>query len=231
MVMNKRTFQTTAIMNLLLIVGVGALHTAALATMLSPKSLAVQASVAGTVDLQMVTLGDHIESIAEVEEVIEETLQHPHDEEMVQMVAVNTAVQAADVVVPIEAPVVKAKPKPTPKPKAVERVVKAPSKPAKAQAARTQGGRPFVAASRIEFLKNPQPKRPRAAHRKGLRGNSVVIIELNAQGAPTKVVLERSSGHKMLDEAALNAANGVKIRPYRENGQAIAIRHRIDYAF
>lgn len=231
MVMNKRTFQTTAIMNLLLIVGVGALHTAALATMLSPKSLAVQASVAGTIDLEMVTFGDHMESIAEVEEVIEETLQHPHDEEMVQMVAVNTAVKAADVVVPIEAPVVKAKPKPTPKPKAVERVVKTASKPTQAQVTRTQGGRPLVAASRIEFLKNPEPKRPRAAHRQGLRGNSVVMIELNAQGVPTKVVLERSSGHKMLDDAALTAANGVKIRPYRENGQAIAIRHRIDYAF
>jgi protein TonB len=50
---------------------------------------------------------------------------------------------------------------------------------------------------------------PRAARRIGVEGEAVVLITIDAQGKVVGVELSQSSGHKVLDEAALEAARSV----------------------
>lgn len=172
-----------------------------------------------------------------------EVFEHPVIEELIEkeIVAVKS-VDQADVVIPekkeaikeiqrvekVEAIKQKVVQKPVVKPQPKVQTQNIAKHSAKQQ---LKGGKPLVSSSSIKFIKNPAPKRPRIAHRNQWTGNSVVMVEIDQHGNPVKVVLERSSGHDVLDKAALEAARGVKIHPYIENGQQIAIRHRMDYAF
>ena len=56
-------------------------------------------------------------------------------------------------------------------------------------------------------------KYPRAARRAGLEGRVVVKLVLDGQGRVLQVDLASSSGHAILDNAALEAARSVKVLP------------------
>ena len=175
-----------------------------------------------------------IHLLPEGERIIEEVIEK-------EIVAVKS-VNEADIVIPEKKEVIKEikkveKIEPV-KQKVVQKPVVKPQPKVQTQniaknsaQQKMKGGKPLVSSSSIKFIKNPAPKRPRIAHRNKWTGNSVVMVEIDQRGNPVKVVLERSSGHDVLDKAALEAARGVKIHPYIENGQTLAIRHRMDYAF
>ncbi|GAA5095801.1 energy transducer TonB [Wohlfahrtiimonas larvae] len=246
--MNNRLLKKTAIVNAILIACVGAFHTAAVAAMIyqSPAKKSEPIANAMSFDvMEMEFFGASSESVEEarVEEVEPEVFDHPAVEELIEkeIVAVKS-VDQADIVIPEKKEEVKEikkveKVEPI-KQKVVQKPVVKPQPKVQTQniaknSAKQQmkGGKPLVSSSSIKFIKNPAPKRPRIAHRNKWTGNSVVMVEIDQRGIPVKVVLERSSGHDVLDKAALEAARGVKIHPYIENGQSIAIRHRMDYAF
>jgi len=49
-------------------------------------------------------------------------------------------------------------------------------------------------------------------------GRSTVRALIDTQGAPKQVLLQRSSGHARLDQAALRAAMAARVKPRTENG-------------
>lgn len=242
--MNKNFLKKTAIGNMVLIACVGALHTVAVAAIMyqSPlDNLSELNAEAVKFDLmELEFFGDSRASVEEahVEEVVE--FVHPPITEVVQehqTIAVNS-VEPVELVEPVLQEPIKPKQIPEQVQKKIEPPKIKPKVEPKTQTVakhaakqQMQGGKPMVSSSSIHFIKNPSPKRPRIAQRNQWTGNSVVILEIDARGYPIKVILERSSGHEVLDKAALEAAQNVKIHPYIENGQTIAIRHRIDYAF
>lgn len=236
--MNNRLLKKTAIVNVILIACVGAFHTAAVAAMIyqSPAKKTELTSDAMNFDvMEMEFFGASSESVVEakVEEVEPEVFEHPVIEEVNKEIVAVKSVNEADIVIPEKKKEVK-------EIKKIEKIEPVKRLQPKVQtqniaknSAKQQmkGGKPLVSSSSIKFIKNPAPKRPRIAHRNKWTGNSVVMVEIDQRGNPVKVVLERSSGHDVLDKAALEAARGVKIHPYIENGQTLAIRHRMDYAF
>mgnify|MGYP001945534080 FL=1 len=246
--MNNRLLKKTAIVNVILIACVGAFHTAAVAAMiyqLPAKKAELTPNAMNFDVMEMEFFGASSESVVEtkVEEVEPEVIEHPIIEDVIEkeIVAVKS-VNEADIVIPEKKEVIKEikkveKIEPV-KQKVVQKPVVKPQPKVQTQniaknsaQQKMKGGKPLVSSSSIKFIKNPAPKRPRIAHRNKWTGNSVVMVEIDQRGNPVKVVLERSSGHDVLDKAALEAARGVKIHPYIENGQTLAIRHRMDYAF
>jgi protein TonB len=67
----------------------------------------------------------------------------------------------------------------------------------------------------------PPPDYPRRAQRRGLQGTVWLRLEVAADGRPDTVILEVSSGHAELDEAALTAARGWRLDPARANGISV----------
>ncbi len=106
-----------------------------------------------------------------------------------------------------------------------------PAAPA-AAAARTETVTPpsFSAA----YLRNPPPVYPAAARRNGEEGTVTLRVLVSAEGAPSRVELERSSGSRLLDAAAIEAVRGWRFQPARRGSQVIEdwalvpLRFRLD---
>ena len=69
-----------------------------------------------------------------------------------------------------------------------------------------------------DWIRIPQLDYPLASKR--LREQGVVLVRalIDTRGVPKQVVLQRSSGHARLDQAALRAALEARVRPRTENG-------------
>ncbi|MCR4299574.1 MAG: energy transducer TonB [Gallionella sp.] len=72
------------------------------------------------------------------------------------------------------------------------------------------------------YLKNPVPSYPMVARRMGWQGRVVLNVEVLASGLPGQVKLYQSSGHDVLDNAAIKAVSGWRFVAARQNGQAVA---------
>lgn len=72
------------------------------------------------------------------------------------------------------------------------------------------------------YLKNPVPSYPMVARRMGWQGRVVLNVEVLANGLPGQVKLQQSSGHDVLDNAAIKAVSGWRFVAARQNGQAVA---------
>ena len=108
----------------------------------------------------------------------------------------------------------------------------APAAPAAPSAARAETVTPpsFSAA----YLRNPPPAYPAAARRNGEEGTVTLRVLVSAEGSPTRIELERSSGSRLLDAAAIEAVRGWRFQPARRGSQAIEdwalvpLRFRLD---
>lgn len=69
---------------------------------------------------------------------------------------------------------------------------------------------------------NRKPAYPAAAHRQGLEGEVLLRVWINASGRVQRVEVERSSGHAILDQAAVTAVRAWRGHPARRAGQAVA---------
>ncbi len=59
-----------------------------------------------------------------------------------------------------------------------------------------------VAGMRLEYAKAPSPPYPREALITGLQGTVLLQVLVDVDGRPLRVDVERSSGHRVLDDAA-----------------------------
>ncbi|TLS66554.1 energy transducer TonB [Mariprofundus erugo] len=70
-------------------------------------------------------------------------------------------------------------------------------------------------------LDNPPPVYPRIARRRGLEGRVLLNVEVLASGRCGRIAIENSSGHEVLDKAALNAVKQWHFRPASRAGMAV----------
>lgn len=74
---------------------------------------------------------------------------------------------------------------------------------------------------RASYLNNRLPSYPLAARRMGYRGKVLLNVEVLAEGAAGQILLYASSGHDVLDNAALTAVKGWRFTPARQAGRAV----------
>ncbi|MGB6006783.1 TonB family protein [Castellaniella sp.] len=147
-------------------------------------------------------------------------------------------------------PVVKPKPKAQPKPKPKPQPRPKPARetpPAATSATQTPaGGAPQAAQARgeaqavdpdrprtigrVDYLgRRPSPAYPRLSQRRGEQGRVVLRVLISPQGQVAHVKVQHSSGYARLDEAAVQAMQQARFRPYTENG--IAYKALVDIPF
>jgi protein TonB len=68
---------------------------------------------------------------------------------------------------------------------------------------------------------NPKPVYPAAARQRGLQGRVILHVEVSTLGAPLRVNVLTSSGHAILDEAALRAVSAWRFIPATRGGTPI----------
>jgi protein TonB len=85
------------------------------------------------------------------------------------------------------------------------------------------GAEPLVQArSEAPDLNNPRPPYPLAARRLGLQGRVLLAVQVGADGVCNQVLLKRSSGHAVLDDAALGTVRRWRFIPARRGDEAVA---------
>ncbi|AOF83765.1 hypothetical protein BSY238_3332 [Methyloversatilis sp. RAC08] len=72
------------------------------------------------------------------------------------------------------------------------------------------------------YLSNPKPAYPMLSRRAGEEGRVMLRVMVEANGMPSKVDIEKSSGFPRLDEAALDAVRKWKFVPARRGNEAVA---------
>ncbi len=110
------------------------------------------------------------------------------------------------------------------------------ARPAPAETAAASGATERAAADRDEplveaqfhadVLRNPKPPYPLLARRRGYEGRVLLSVLVHADGAGSGVTLKQSSGHAMLDEAALDTVKRWRFLPARRG--ATPVESRVD---
>ena len=72
------------------------------------------------------------------------------------------------------------------------------------------------------YLSNPGPKYPAAARRLKLQGTATVRVLVSPEGGPRSVTLSKTSGTRILDQAALEAVQQWSFVPARRGGKPVA---------
>jgi len=142
---------------------------------------------------------------------------------------------ASPAVVPALMPVVKPGLKPITKPVAQPAVKPAPepiekSAPATAGPATVAVAAAELTASQIEakadvasavhYLHNPAPRYPRTARRSRAQGTVLLRVHIGPDGIPSQLAVQQSSGHPVLDQAALEAVRQWVFVAAREGAEA-----------
>lgn len=82
----------------------------------------------------------------------------------------------------------------------------------------------------MDFLgRRPSPTYPRLSERRGEQGRVVLRVLISPEGQVAHVTVQNSSGYDRLDEAAIEAIQQARFRPYTENG--IAYQALVDIPF
>lgn len=72
------------------------------------------------------------------------------------------------------------------------------------------------------YLKNPRPAYPAMAQRRGWEGEVLLRVRVAPDGRAAGAVVQRSSGHELLDQAAVDAVRSWLFVPARQEGVAVA---------
>ncbi|MGZ8244672.1 TonB family protein [Methylomagnum sp.] len=83
------------------------------------------------------------------------------------------------------------------------------------------GGAKEAGNSPAHYLQRPSPEYPAVAKRRNWEGRVVVRVKILADGSCGQAEIHQSSGHDVLDEAALEAVCKVRYAPNKRNGQAV----------
>lgn len=96
------------------------------------------------------------------------------------------------------------------------------SEPVEASAAETQPAIPdSVPDYRAASLHNPPPHYPHAARRRGMQGRVLLHVQVMASGHCGQIEIQKSSGHDILDDAAVEAVKEWHFIPATHLGFAI----------
>lgn len=84
---------------------------------------------------------------------------------------------------------------------------------------------------RAAYLANPRPPYPLAARRLGLEGRVLLRAQILENGRCGRIMVSQSSGHALLDDAALQAVRGWRFVPATRAGEAVAAWVEIPISF
>lgn len=87
---------------------------------------------------------------------------------------------------------------------------------------KTVAARTSVSTAPISTPGNPRPPYPDLARKRGQEGTVQIRCQVNSDGKVVNVSLARSSGHKLLDDAAMKTVAKWKFRPAMSGGTAVA---------
>lgn len=71
------------------------------------------------------------------------------------------------------------------------------------------------------YLNNPAPYYPNAAKKRGIQGKVLLEVAVKTDGSAAKVSVSRSSGYRVLDEAALDAVKTWRFVPAKKSGRFV----------
>lgn len=71
------------------------------------------------------------------------------------------------------------------------------------------------------YLNNPTPYYPSEAKRKNIQGKVLIKVDVKTDGSAGDVIISRSSGHKSLDQAALDAVKQWRFVPARKGSKIV----------
>jgi protein TonB len=121
-------------------------------------------------------------------------------------------------------------PRRAPQPEEVPAPVSPP--PASAEAAEADApAAPSLQPPRVSFAGCPAPAYPRRALRLEQEGRVILLLRVGADGRVTEARVSESSGHALLDEAALAAARAWILEPARRGDEAVAGSLRVPIRF
>ena len=83
----------------------------------------------------------------------------------------------------------------------------------------------------VAYLHNPPPSYPGLARRLHLQGTVILKVHIDAQGSPREVLVEHSTGHNILDQAAVRAVHDWRFLPARQAMTAVEAWVRVPVAF
>ncbi|MGR9087675.1 MAG: energy transducer TonB [Gammaproteobacteria bacterium] len=75
---------------------------------------------------------------------------------------------------------------------------------------------------RANYAFNPKPNYPRLARSRGWQGKVLLRVQVTAEGASNTVTIDKSSGHAILDESAVEAVRKWRFIPARRGETAVA---------
>jgi len=81
------------------------------------------------------------------------------------------------------------------------------------------------------YLTNPRPPYPHLAQREGWEGNILLHVRVLANGRPEAISVLKSSGHAVLDNAAIEAVRGWTFTPSTQGGIAIVGSVNVPFDF
>ncbi|WP_395794207.1 energy transducer TonB [Aquimonas sp.] len=92
---------------------------------------------------------------------------------------------------------------------------------------------PPAEPSQLEYAQMPPPPRyPSPAVRANQQGTVLLRIHVDSDGVPTHAAVERSSGHRILDRAAVEyAMRKLRFKPAQREGRAVAAIAQVPVAF
>lgn len=90
---------------------------------------------------------------------------------------------------------------------------------------------PVMHPPRVDPAGCPAPAYPRLARQRELEGVALLLLQVGADGRVLQVRLLESSGHAILDEAALSAARAWRLTPATADGVAVAGALRVPLRF
>lgn len=116
-------------------------------------------------------------------------------------------------------PVKESEPEPTREPaKESSSEASAPSKPAPSNATGAPGGHYEGPSLHANYLNNPKPEYPSTARNMSWEGKVILQVHVHPNGNVGSVSVARSSGHEILDEAAMKAVRLWKFVPAKRDG-------------
>ncbi|MCC2680026.1 MAG: protein TonB [Pseudobdellovibrio sp.] len=88
-----------------------------------------------------------------------------------------------------------------------------------------------ISEAKPEYLKNPAPVYPALAKNKGQQGLVQILVDVNSDGSVKHVLLKKSSGFLLLDDAAVRAVKHWQFMPASQNGVQIESQVEVPIRF
>ena len=90
---------------------------------------------------------------------------------------------------------------------------------------------PAMIMARPLYRQNPPPEYPARARRRHLQGTVILEVSVTNDGKVAQLRINESSGHKILDRAALKAVKGWLFEPGRRGARRVAMRVLVPVRF